>query len=76
MIFRARKWVKPEYLYPNDSLFFERLLQRLDEVAAFYAIVQLENKKNVTSVNLTEDRKFAPDVKTDIKFNKSKAFQS
>lgn len=48
MRFHTRKWVKPEDLNPNQSLFGGRLLQWIDEEAALYAIVQLENKKVVT----------------------------
>lgn len=48
MRFHTRKWVKPEDLNPNQSLFGGRLLQWVDEEAALYAIVQLENKKVVT----------------------------
>ena len=48
MRFHTRKWVKPEDLNPNTSLFGGRLLQWIDEEAALYAIVQLENKKVVT----------------------------
>ncbi len=48
MNFRARKWVKPEDLNPNGSLFGGRLLQWIDEEAALYAIIQLENQKVVT----------------------------
>lgn len=48
MNFRSRKWVKPEDLNPNGSLFGGRLLQWIDEEAALYAIIQLENPKVVT----------------------------
>jgi|SRR5690554_3657119 len=48
MRFHTRKWVKPEDLNPNGTLFGGRLLQWVDEEAALYAIVQLENKKVVT----------------------------
>lgn len=48
MNFHTRKWVKPEDLNPNGSLFGGRLLQWIDEEAALYAIVQLENPKVVT----------------------------
>ena len=46
--FHTRKWVKPEDLNPNDTLFGGRLLQWIDEEAALYAIVQLENLHIVT----------------------------
>ena len=48
MRFHTRKWVKPEDLNPNGTLFGGRLLQWVDEEAALYAIVQLENKAVVT----------------------------
>ena len=46
--FHTRKWVKPEDLNPNQSLFGGRLLQWIDEEAVIYAIVQLENPYVVT----------------------------
>lgn len=46
--FHTRKWVKPEDLNPNNSLFGGRLLQWIDEEAALYTTVQLENKRVVT----------------------------
>ena len=48
MNFHTRKWVKPEDLNPNQSLFGGRLLQWIDEEAALYAVIQLENKHVVT----------------------------
>ena len=48
MRFHTRKWVKPEDLNPNGTLFGGRLLQWIDEEAALYAIAQLENTKIVT----------------------------
>lgn len=48
MRFHTRKWVKPEDLNPNHSLFGGKLLSWIDEEAALYAIVQLENPKVVT----------------------------
>lgn len=48
MNFHTRKWVKPEDLNPNQSLFGGRLLQWIDEEAVIYAIVQLENPHVVT----------------------------
>ncbi len=48
MNFHTRKWVKPEDLNPNQSLFGGRLLQWIDEEAVIYAIVQLENPYVVT----------------------------
>lgn len=48
MKYHTRKWVKPEDLNPNLSLFGGRLLQWIDEEAALYSIIQLENTKVVT----------------------------
>jgi acyl-CoA hydrolase len=48
MNFHTRKWVKPEDLNPNHSLFGGRLLQWIDEEAVIYAIIQLENPRVVT----------------------------
>lgn len=48
MRFHTRKWIKPEDLNPNASLFGGRLLEWIDEEAALYAIVQLENTLVVT----------------------------
>lgn len=48
MNFHTRKWVKPEDLNPNGSLFGGRLLSWLDEEAVIYAIVQLGNPHVVT----------------------------
>lgn len=48
MNFHTRKWVKPEDLNPNGTLFGGRLLQWIDEEAALYAIIQLENQRVVT----------------------------
>jgi acyl-CoA thioesterase YciA len=48
MNFHTRKWVKPEDLNPNSTLFGGRLLEWIDEEAALYTIVQLENRHIVT----------------------------
>ena len=48
MNYHTRKWVKPEDLNPNQSLFGGKLLQWIDEEAALYSVIQLENKKVVT----------------------------
>lgn len=48
MRFHTRKWIKPEDLNPNGTLFGGRLLEWIDEEAALYAIIQLENQKTVT----------------------------
>ncbi len=48
MNFHTRKWVKPEDLNPNGTLFGGRLLQWIDEEVALYAIIQLEINSTVT----------------------------
>ena len=50
MRFHTRKWVKPEDLNPNGTLFGGRLLEWIDEEAALYTIIQLENQKIVTKL--------------------------
>lgn len=48
MRFHTRKWVKPEDLNPNNTLFGGKLLSWIDEEAALYTVVQLENPHIVT----------------------------
>lgn len=48
MRFHTRKWVKPEDLNPNGTLFGGQLLAWIDEEAALYTIIQLENSRVVT----------------------------
>ncbi|TPN85293.1 acyl-CoA thioesterase [Aquimarina algicola] len=48
MRYHTRKIVKPEDLNPNETLFGGRLLEWIDEEAALYAVIQLENKRVVT----------------------------
>ncbi|MCM4163155.1 MULTISPECIES: acyl-CoA thioesterase [unclassified Arenibacter] len=48
MRFHTRKWVKPEDLNANGTLFGGKLLAWIDEEAALYSIIQLENKRVVT----------------------------
>ncbi len=50
MRFHTRKWIKPEDLNPNGTLFGGRLLEWIDEEAALYTIVQLENRFIVTKL--------------------------
>lgn len=50
MNFHTRKWVKPEDLNPNETLFGGSLLRWIDEEAVIYAIVQLENHRVVTKM--------------------------
>lgn len=48
MRFHTRKWVKPQDLNANKTLFGGALLAWIDEEAALYSIIQLENKHVVT----------------------------
>ena len=48
MKFNTRKWVKPEDLNPNGTLFGGRLLAWIDEEAALFTNIQLQNKHIVT----------------------------
>lgn len=48
MRFHTRKWVKPEDLNPNGTLFGGQLLAWIDEEAALYTIIQFENSRIVT----------------------------
>lgn len=48
MNYHTRKWIKPEDLNANHTLFGGRLLQWIDEEAALYTIVQLETPRCVT----------------------------
>lgn len=48
MRFNSRRWVKPEDLNANGTLFAGKLLSWIDEEAIVYAMIQLENKRIVT----------------------------
>jgi acyl-CoA hydrolase len=48
MKFHTRKWVKPQDLNPNGTLFGGRLLEWIDEEMGIYAIIQLEIPRTVT----------------------------
>lgn len=48
--FHTRKWVRPEDLNANGSLFGGSLLRWIDEEAAIYAIIQLGNYRVVTKL--------------------------
>ncbi|MFV0373465.1 acyl-CoA thioesterase [Microbacterium sp.] len=48
--FHTRKWVKPEDLNANGTLFGGSLLRWIDEEAAIYAIIQLGNHRVVTKL--------------------------
>ncbi|HSC54038.1 MAG TPA: hotdog domain-containing protein [Phnomibacter sp.] len=65
MNFHTRKWVKPEDLNPNHTLFGGRLLQWIDEESALYAVVQLENPRIVTKF-MSEINFISPPVQGDI----------
>lgn len=61
MRFHTRKWEKPEDLNANGTLFGGKLLAWIDEEAALYAIIQLENQRVVTKymseINFTSSAK-------------------
>jgi len=46
--FSTRKWVRPEDLNPNGTLFGGNLLRWIDEEAAIYAVLQLGTRQLVT----------------------------
>lgn len=78
MRFHTRKWVKPQDLNPNQTLFGGQLLAWIDEEAALYTIVQLENSKIVTKfiseINFTASAKQGDIIEIGIevvKFGKS-----
>ncbi len=48
MNFHTRKWISPEDLNPNGTLFGGSLLRWIDEEAAIYTIIQLDNNRVVT----------------------------
>ncbi len=50
MNYNTRRWIKPEDLNPNSTLFGGRLLQWIDEEAALYTTIQLENPRIVTKL--------------------------
>ena len=43
MNYHTRKWIKPEDLNANHTLFWRQKLQWIDEEVTLYAIIQLEN---------------------------------
>ena len=65
MNFHTRKWVKPEDLNPNGTLFGGQLLAWIDEEAALYTVIQLENSKIVTKY-MSEINFIAPAYAGDI----------
>ena len=48
--FTTRKWVRPEDLNANGTLFGGSLLKWIDEEATIYAILQLGNRRVVTKI--------------------------
>ncbi|MFC4554708.1 acyl-CoA thioesterase [Georgenia faecalis] len=46
--FRTRKWIRPEDLNANGTLFGGSLLRWIDEEAAIYVTIQLGNERVVT----------------------------
>jgi len=54
MKFYSRKWVKPEDLNPNGSLFGGRLLDWIDEEAAIFAMCQLNNNRHIVTKYISE----------------------
>lgn len=48
LLFRSRRWVRPEDLNAHGALFGGSLLRWIDEEAAIHAILQLGNRKAVT----------------------------
>ncbi|MFV8372046.1 acyl-CoA thioesterase [Flavobacterium sp. LB2P74] len=61
MRFHTRKWVKPEDLNPNGTLFGGKLLAWIDEELALYSIIQLENTrivaKHMSEINFRSSAK-------------------
>lgn len=74
MRFHTRKWVKPEDLNPNGTLFGGQLLAWIDEEVALYTIIQLENSKIVTKyiseINFTASAKQGDIVEIGIEVTK------
>lgn len=50
ILFRTRKWVRPEDLNANGTLFGGSLLKWIDEEATIYAILQMGNRRVVTKL--------------------------
>lgn len=78
MRFHTRKWIKPEDLNPNGTLFGGQLLAWIDEELALYSIIQLENQRVVTKhmseINFTSSAKQGDIIEIGIevvKFGKS-----
>ena len=54
MQFYSRKWIKPEDLNPNGSLFGGRLLSWIDEETAIFAMCQLGGEKHLVTKYISE----------------------
>ncbi len=65
MRFHTRKLVKPGDLNSNETLFGGQVLAWIDEEAALYSIIQLENKRVVTKY-MSEINFMSTAVKGDI----------
>lgn len=65
MRFHTRKLVKPADLNSNETLFGGRVLAWIDEEAALYSVIQLENKRVVTKY-MSDINFMASAVKGDI----------
>ena len=63
--FTTRKWVRPEDLNANGTLFGGSLLRWIDEEATIYAILQLGNRRVVTKI-ISEINFLAPAIEGDI----------
>ena len=63
--FTTRKWVRPEDLNANGTLFGGSLLKWIDEEATIYAILQLGNRRVVTKL-ISEINFVASAIKGDL----------
>src|SRR5690606_13081123 len=70
MRFHTRKWVKHEDLNANGTLFGGKLLAWIDEEAALYSIIQLENNfvvtKYISEINFVSSANQGDVVEIDI----------
>ena len=63
--FTTRKWVRPEDLNANGTLFGGSLLKWIDEEATIYAILQMGNRRVVTKI-ISEINFVASAIKGDL----------
>lgn len=54
MKFYSRKWIKPEDLNPNGSLFGGQLLRWIDEEAVIFAMCQLGSDRHIVTKYISE----------------------